>query len=176
MTDIITDFVTGKQIHLVGAEENRQRVERFLVEEKGFQKSDIEVGLPIRVSLPDGIYESRVDLVVKDALGAMAMVIKCAAGSLGSRERETIAAARLLTAYQLPYAVVSDGKTAVVFDPLSGKSLGTGLEWIPDQQTLTRHMASIPRVCLDKGRSYREGLIFKSYDAMNMNVLQRPGD
>lgn len=174
MPDIIIDFVTEKPIPLLGAEENRQLVEKFLVGNKGFEKRDIEVGQPIRVSLPDGVYESHLDLVVRDATGSWAMVIKCAAGSLGSRERETIAAARLLTSHTLAFAVVSDGKTALVIDPLSGKTLGIGLRHIPDKQTLTRHMASAPRTPLDEKRYLREALIFKSYDSMNINLLQRP--
>ena len=40
---MITDFVTGKEIPNVGAEENRQMVARFLVKEKGFSKEDIEI-------------------------------------------------------------------------------------------------------------------------------------
>ena len=44
---LITDFVTGKEIPNVGAEENRQMVERFLVAEKGFSKADIEVDVDI---------------------------------------------------------------------------------------------------------------------------------
>lgn len=176
----VVDFVTGQRLPLVGAEENRQQVERILVLEKGFEKSDIAVGVPIRVTLPQGpegpdgspvSYESRVDLVVKDSAGQWAMAIKCAAGSLGSREREALAASRLLGSYQIPFTVISDGRTARVLDTLTGKNLGTGLEGIPDKKTLDRHMISTPRVALAAHRRDREGLIYRCYDQMNMNVL-----
>ena len=36
--EMIADFITGKQIPLIGSEENRQAVCRFLVEKKGFKK------------------------------------------------------------------------------------------------------------------------------------------
>jgi hypothetical protein len=183
--EFIIDFVTGKRISLVGAEENRQAVEKLLVHEKGFQKSDIDVGVPFRIRVPnerrgsDGLdpeYESRIDLVVKDAGGEAAMVIKCAAGSLGSRDREALAAARLLAAYQIPFVVISDGRAALVYDTVSGKCIGSGVDRIPDRATLNRHMTSVPRVPLEGHRRLREGLIFRSYDSMNLNVMQRPQD
>jgi hypothetical protein len=40
--DCIKDYLTGKDVALTGAEENRQKVIRFLVEEKGYSKSDIK--------------------------------------------------------------------------------------------------------------------------------------
>jgi hypothetical protein len=49
---LITDFITGKEIPNVGAEENRQMVARFLVDEKGFSKEDIEVDVDIEMTLP----------------------------------------------------------------------------------------------------------------------------
>jgi hypothetical protein len=64
------------------------------------------------------------------------MAIKCAAGSLGSREREILAAARVTSEYQIPFAVVSDGKTAVVLDTLTGEKLGEGMQQIPSRQKL----------------------------------------
>ena len=44
---VITDFITGKEIPNVGAEENRQAVEHFLVEEKGYLKAEIEIDVEI---------------------------------------------------------------------------------------------------------------------------------
>ena len=95
---LITDFVTGKEIPNVGAEENRQMVERFLVNEKGFSKEDIEVDVDIEMTVAGEPYRSQIDLVVSIDGGATRfMAIKCAAASLGSREREILAASRLLS-------------------------------------------------------------------------------
>ena len=114
---MITDFVTGREVPNVGAEENRQAVEKLLVEDKGSLKEEIKVDGDIDITVGGEPYQSQVDLVVGVDGGTMPfMVIKCAAGSLGSREREIVAAARLLDEYQVPCAVVSDGKTAAVLD------------------------------------------------------------
>ena len=59
------------------------------------------------------------------------MVVKCAAGSLESREREVVSAARIFASHPLPRAVVTDSQTAVVYDVISGKKISQGLEAIP---------------------------------------------
>ena len=168
---MITDFVTGKEIPNVGAEENRQMVERFLVNEKGFSKEDIEVDVDIEMTVAGELYRSQIDLVVSVDGGATRfMAIKCAAASLGSREREILGAARLLDQSQLPYSVVSDGKTAIVLDTVSGKKLGEGLNAIPSKVEVREKLKSLQLRPFPKEKREREKLIFRSYDSMNVNV------
>ena len=169
---VITDFVTGKEIPNIGAEENRQAVERFLVEEKGYLKADIAVDVDIAMTVAGDIYQSQIDLVVsvgEDPIGFMAF--KCAAASLGSREREIVAAARLLEAnYQIPIAVVSDGKTAILLDTISGKKTGEGMTAIPSKEQAIEIMKTIDLISFPKERVERERLIFRTYDSQNVNV------
>ena len=47
--DMLTDFVTGKEVPNIGAEENRQQVEHFLLETKGYSKENIT--LPSNLAL-----------------------------------------------------------------------------------------------------------------------------
>jgi hypothetical protein len=101
------------------------------------------------------------------------MVIKCSAGSLGSREREIVAAARLLDEYQIPCAVVSDGKTAVVLDTVTGKKIGDGLEAIPSKQEAIAKLKSFTPVGFPENRREREKLIFRTYDIENVNVQRK---
>lgn len=170
---MITDFVTGKEIPNVGAEENRQMVEQFLVNEKGFSKEDIAVDVDIEITIAGETYRSQIDLVVSvdDEYGSTPwMAIKCAAASLGSREREILAASRLLTENQLPYSVVSDGKTAIVLDTVSGKKLGEGLNAILSKAEAREKLKEIKPLPFPKERREREKLIFRSFDSMNVNV------
>jgi hypothetical protein len=168
---LITDFVSGKEIPNVGAEENRQMVERFLVNEKGFSKEDIEVDVDIEMTVAGEPYRSQIDLVVSVDGGATRfMAIKCAAASLGSREREILAAARLLGKYQLPFSVVSDGKTAIFLDTVSGQKLGEGLSAIPSKDEVREKLKALQLRPFPKDKREREKLIFRSYDSMNVNV------
>jgi hypothetical protein len=70
--------------------------------------------------------KSSVDFLIS-VDGMIAMVIKCAAGSLNSRERHVVAAARVLGDFQIPVAVVMDPMNAVVLDGVTGKMTGEGL-------------------------------------------------
>ena len=171
---MIEDFVTGREVPNVGAEENRQAVERFLVAEKGYLKEDIEVDADIAITVAGEPYRSQVDLVVSaDSGKTRFMVIKCAAGSLGSREREIVAAARLLDEYQIPCAVVSDGQTATVLDAVTGKKIGNGLDAIPSKQEAITQLKSYTPPAFPEERRAREKLIFRTYDIENVNVQRK---
>jgi hypothetical protein len=166
----LTDYITGRTIPDIGAEANRQALERYLVDKNGFKKTDIAVTVPIEVEFDDETYRSAADLAVKIE-GRYMMVFKCAAGSLGSRQREVLAVARLLADYQIPLAIVSDGKTALVFDTLTGARLGEGLSAIPKRSELVDTLHAITLQPLPAERRKREQLIFRSYDSMNVNRL-----
>ena len=168
---MITDFVSGKSIPNIGAEENRQAVERFLVEKKGYMKEDIQIDVDIQMTVAGESYRSQLDLVVSaDGGKTQFMVLKCAAGSLGSHEREVVAAARLLDNYQIPLSVVSDGKTAIVLDTVSGKKTGEGLDAIPLKQAAIKKLDSLELQSLPIDRREKEKLIFRTYDSENVNV------
>jgi type I restriction and modification enzyme subunit R-like protein len=166
---MVTDYVTGKPVPNIGSEENRQAIERYLVDKKGFDKKDIEVDAEIRLMIDGADYHSRVDLVVYTGEYRF-MAIKSAAGSLDSWEREIVSAARLLDRYQLPISVVSDGKTAVVIDTVSGNKTGQGMQTIPSKEGAKEMMDSTPRLPVSEKRLRKEMLIFRSYDMMNVNV------
>ena len=170
---MITDFVTGREIPNIGAEENRQAVAQYLVKEKGYSKDDIEVDVKIEMAIAGEHYQSQVDLVVTNEGRLRIMAIKCAAGSLGSREREIVAAARLLEDYQIPFGVVSDGKTAIVLDTVSGKKLGEGMAAIPSKEAAIHMLDSYRPISLTADRLEREKLIFRTYDSENVNVQRK---
>jgi hypothetical protein len=164
----LTDYATGRTVPNMGAEENRQAVERFLVESKGYEKGDVEVGAEIELPIGDEVYRSRVDLVVR-VDGEAVMVITCAAGALGSWERQTLAAARLLEPMPAACAVVSDGRTASVLDTMSGRRLGESLDAVPSKHDARQIMESAGRQTFPAERRERESLIFRTYDVERVN-------
>ena len=168
---IITDFVTGKDVPNIGAEENRQAIERFLIEQKGYLKEDLQIDADIEITIAGELYRSQLDLVVSTDHGKIRfMAIRCAAGSLGSCEREIVAAARLLDNYQIPLSVVSDGKTAIVLDTVSGKKIGEGMDAIPSKKEAIKKLVSLELQPFPKNRLEKEKLIFRTYDSENVNV------
>lgn len=158
----LTDFITGRCVPNTGAEGNRQEVERFLVEHKGYHREDIEVDAKIALNIEGECYQSTVDLVVR-VNGFRCMVIKCAAGSLASRDREVISAARLLEDYQIPLSVASDGQTAFVWDTVSGKTIGKGLGTIPSKAQAQAKFDDQGLQALDEKHRQRLMLIYRTY-------------
>jgi hypothetical protein len=168
---MITDFVTGKDLPNIGAEVNRQAIERFLVEQKGYLKEDIQIDADIEMIVAGELYQSQLDLVVSvDGGRTRFMAIRCVAGSLGSWEREIVAAARLLDNYQIPFSMVSDGKTAIVLDTVSGKKTGEGMDAIPSKKEALEKLDSLELQPFPKDRLEKEKLIFRTYDSENVNV------
>jgi hypothetical protein len=173
---MLTDYITGKEVPNIGAEENRQQVERFLVETKGYDKDDIEVDADLRFTLGDEEVYSNVDLVVSVS-GNRFMILRCVPGSLVSRQRETLAAGRLLDEYQVPFSVVTDGKDAALLDTVTGDVLDHGMNAIPSKEEAVERMKEITLQPFPQERLARERIVFRSYDEMNINVqrkLKRP--
>jgi hypothetical protein len=169
--DTLIDFVTGEEVPDIGAEANRQAFERILVESKGFSREDIEVDVPLNLVVAGAPYSSRVDLVVSVG-GRRMMAVKCAAGSLGSREREILAAARLLESYQIPVSVVTDGRDAAVLDTVSGERTGEGVDAVYTKEGLSLLLSETVFASFPEKRIEREKLIFRSYDIENVNIQQ----
>lgn len=170
----ITDYITGEAVPDIGAEANRQAVERFLVEKKDWPRAQIQVDAPFELTIDGVAYPAALDLLVFCQEYRM-IAIKCCAGSLLSREREILAAARLAAACQIPYAVVSDGRDALVIDTLTGRHLGQGMSAIPARRDVEGQLESYQFRPLDVKHRYGEKLIFRSYDSMNINVRRRSG-
>jgi len=170
--DIIVDFITGQPVPNVGVETIRQDMERYLVEQKGYAKSDIGVDVGVCIDISGDFYRSQIDLVVS-AGGRRFMIIKCAAGSLESRQREVLSAARIIDSFQIPFAVVTNGKTAVICDTVSGKKIAEGLTAIPSHPEALEKLKSFQPIDISDIRLEKEKIIFRSYDSMNVNVARK---
>ena len=170
---MIVDYVTGKEVPEVGSEANRQAMARILVEEKGFAKEDIEIDVEIAFEVAGEPYRSQVDLVVQIGPDRTRyMAIKCAAGSIGSCEREIVAAARLLESYQIPIAVATDAESAIVLDTISGKKIGEGIDSIPDKNQALEDLEKRTLQPYPSERMERERLIFRTYNCEYVNVAR----
>jgi hypothetical protein len=113
----------------------RNLAEKILLDEKGYSPDDLRKSVVFNVLLGAETVQSHVDFLV--ALEKRnVMVIKCAAGSLDSRERQVVAAARVLGEFPIPVAVVMDPMSAVVLDGVTGKVMGEGFESIPTKEQL----------------------------------------
>ncbi|MBC8442044.1 MAG: type I restriction enzyme HsdR N-terminal domain-containing protein [Deltaproteobacteria bacterium] len=166
---IITDYITGKQVRNMGPEASRQIFERFLVHEKGYSKEDIKVDEKLVVQFKGEDYISSIDLIVR-CRGKALMAITCVAGSIGSYEREILAGARLVYDYQIPLAVSTDARDAIVMDTLSGKKIGQGLDAIPSKEEALELIETMEYTPFDKNRKEREMIIYRSFNLEKVNI------
>ena len=116
-----TDFITGREITDTDDERYRQKLAHILIEEKGYTKGDVEVKRRIEMTVDNRKVLSMVDFVVTVDETAF-MVIRYGPGSIVTRERPALAAARILAQYQIPCTVVTNGEDAEILDTLTGRS------------------------------------------------------
>ncbi len=143
----LIDFLTGEELTDTDDERIRQQLARMMVEEKRYLKENLTPRLRIETLFSRCFVTSTIELTV--SLDAKAfMIIRYGPGSLVSRERSAIAAARVLISdYCIPLAVVTNGIDAELLDSGTGKILGTGLAAIPDCSaavTMLRKLEFLP--------------------------------
>ncbi len=149
----------------------RHMTERMLREEKGYAQSDVAKKVVFDVVLGKETVTSFVDFLVSSG-NRHAMVIKCAAGSLSSRERHVVAAARVLESLPVPIAVVIDPMSAVVLDTATEKVIGEGFDGIPSKQELSGLLAGRESKPLAPEKLEREKRVLLAFDAIKCCVPQ----
>jgi hypothetical protein len=159
------DFITGESIADTVDERARQTIARFLVEEKDYLKEDIEVRQHIRLTVDGNKGTSKVDFLIRVA-GKAFMIIIFGPGSLVSRERSTVAAARLIENHEVPFAVVTNGQTAEVLDTRSGKVVAEGLESVPSKNEALKKSETITFEKLSESQLEREKRILYTFDVL----------
>lgn len=128
-----SDYVTGESLPDTDDERYRQKLARFLVEKKGYTREDLEMRHKIETLFAGQFVVSKIDIVVR-LEGKRFMLLRYGPGSLVTRERPAVAAARVLFEDQLvPLAVVTNGEDAEILDVRTKEVIGRGLGGIPDR-------------------------------------------
>jgi hypothetical protein len=133
----LEDFITAETIQDTLDERYRQKIARLLVNQKGYFKKDIEPRRKLFVKADDRKALVTLDFAVRLS-DRIAMIIKFGPGSIVTRRRPVLAASRLLTSYQIPIAVVTNGEDAEIIDGISGNILSQGLETVPSRSELVK--------------------------------------
>ncbi len=130
----MTDFLTGDSIVDTDDERYRQEIARFMVQEKGYAKEELIPRLRLETLFNKNFVTSTIDLTVC-LLNRYFMIVRYGPGSLVTRERPAVAAARVLNPdYQIPYAVVTNGENAEFLTVDSAKVLARGMDKIPGRE------------------------------------------
>ena len=147
----------------------RKTVGYLLLEKKGYHRDEVRKNVVFEVVLGKETVCSSVDFLVTIE-GKKAMVVKCSSGSLSSRERQAVAAARLLDSPPVPIAVVADPVNAEVLDTATGEVLGEGFGAIPVREQLVALLSEKTQTPLTPGRIEKEKRILLAFDALRCSV------
>ncbi|MCK9175639.1 MAG: type I restriction enzyme HsdR N-terminal domain-containing protein [Desulforhopalus sp.] len=161
----LNDFLTGEEKVDTDDERVRQQLARMLVEEKNFAREELLGGEIITTTISGRAVTSFLDLIAFCGETPL-MVLRCAPGSLVSRERSAIAAARVWhPQFCLPLAVVFNGQDAEVLETDSGRVLRHGLHSLPSREMLEQQWLPCPLLPGPSGaKRERELRILNAFD------------
>lgn len=128
----LTDYLSGDIKPDTHDERYRQKIAKYLVNQKRFLKNDIIAAKKIRLTAGDKKAVLMIDFMIR-LNNKTLMMIKYAPGSLVTRRLSTLGLSRVIESYQIPIVVFTNGEDAEILDGMSGKVIGTGLDAIPDR-------------------------------------------
>jgi hypothetical protein len=160
----LVDFVTGEPLVDTDDERYRQKLARLLVEERGFAKSELTMRRRIETLFAHQFVASKIDIVVSIG-NQRVLVLRYGPGSLVTRERPAIAAARVLEENQIiPLVVVTNGEDAELLDSRTGKVLETGLGAIPTREAVVALLPGLDFTPVASERREPELRILNAFD------------
>ena len=159
------DFITGETIVDTVDERARQRIARFLVEEKGYARSDIDTRRRLRLCVDGDTGDVGVDFVIRMNEKAV-MLVLFGPGSLVTRERTTLAVARLLEPCVIPYSVITNGEDAEVMATKTGRVIGRGLNAVLSRNELSDRFDELLFDALSESRKEKEKRILFALDVL----------
>jgi hypothetical protein len=159
----LVDAVTGQVLPDTHDERYRQKLARFLMDAKGYARTDIQSRCSLRVKAGDNCAVVKVDMAIT-VDDRICMIIKYGPGSMVTRHRPALAASRLLSPYQIPVVVVTNGEDADVLDGHTGEVTANGLESIPTRPELAARCAAFLFPLIAEARAEIESRIVYAYE------------
>lgn len=158
-----TDLITGETIEDTHDERYRQKIVRFLLNEKSYEKKDITPRYDLLAKAGNKMAIIKVDFIVS-LKNRICMIIKYGPGSITTRHRPAIAASRLVAKYQVPVVVVTNGEDADILEGLTSKIISTGFNAIPAKSELINISEKFTFPGIPEERAEAESRILYAYD------------
>lgn len=159
----LRDYLTGQDIEETTYEEFRQALAKLLVEEKGYPKDNLRPKVELKYKIEGKDYLRELDLVAYDDEGRALMVILFCSGEVGSYERETVLAGRLVENGPSFLSLVTDTTDATLMHTDSGEVIERGMRALPRWDKLLKMTGGMKRMTItteDRSKNLR---IFHAY-------------
>lgn len=143
----------------------RQSLALMMINDLKYCNDQLRSRATIETLFAKSFVRSTIELVVSCADKEF-MILRYGPGSLVSRERSAIAAARVLNKkYRIPLAVVTNGRDAELLDTITGNIIGYGVNSIPNAERakkLVTELTYLPP--LEAEQHERELRILNAFD------------
>lgn len=159
----LRDYLSGEEIDETTFEEYRQLLARLLVEEKGYPKDRLKAKVPLQYCVEGEEYERPIDYVLYDEQGKPIFIVIFCAGAVGSYERETVCAARLIEGGPAPFALVTDTLGATLLDVKTGEMVATSMDAVPDYARLLAMVEAADMQPLTVEQREKQTRVFHTY-------------
>jgi len=165
----LTDYLTGQSLPDTHDERLIQKISRFLVEGKGFSKKDILSRQKMTVTVDDKKGTVTVHFIIRVNNISFAVVLY-GPGSIVTRQRPTIAVARLLEKeYIIPYCLITNGKEANLMETKTGKVIEKDLNSIFSKDESIALLKDFHIETLTNDRREKEQRILYTMDILTEN-------
>ena len=162
---MLKDCLTGEELMDTDDERIRQSLALMMINDLHYNADQLHARATIETIFAKSFVRSTIELVVSYK-GKEFMILRYGPGSLVSRERSAIAAARVLNKqYRIPLAVVTNGEDAELLDTITGNIIGYGVNSIPSAETakkLVTELTYLPP--LEAEQHERELRILNAFD------------
>jgi hypothetical protein len=149
----------------------RQKVWEILTKDKGYDSTEIDIDPAFNLTLSNCEISVSIDFIINLDKTSF-MVIRSVPTAIESWERYIVAFARAVKDYQIPYAVVTDGERARIFDVLSGTLISESINGIFSRQEAVNKMRYLKKIPCPVNRLEKEKRIIYAFEGIKCPTIQ----
>lgn len=149
----------------------KQKVLDILIKEQEFSLDEIEIDPEFRLKLSNCEATVSIDFII-NLQSVSFIAIRSVPTAIESWERYVIAFARVIKDYQIPYAVVTDGENARIFDVLSGSLVSDHLKGLFNRQEALNLMDDFKKIPCSANRIEKEKRIIYAFEGIKCPTVK----
>lgn len=165
----LADYLTGEARDCTTYEDLRQALARFLVEEKGYDKSLLRPRFVVSYFAGGAERSREADIAALSPSGQPLLLLLFCPGQIHSYARELTSMCRLALPSPCPLGVVTDMREAELISAGGGETLARGLAVLPAPRELETLAAKHALPALDPEQRDRESRILHAYTGFLKN-------
>jgi hypothetical protein len=143
----------------------REEMLKFLTEHRGYSPEDIEKDRAFTISVSGGENAVSTDFIIS-LKGRRFMAVKCAAGSVDSRERHITAFSRVVDEYQIPLCLVTDGEDTRLIDTITAKTVSEDIFSVPSREDALKQIEDMEFAACPPERMEKEKRILLAFESV----------